>query len=88
MGIARMTVWTNKEEIRRSELTEAEESIFDGDYRGGYMHKSKWRNTYRFVENTAYFVVKLELLLTVLPNFEREAPLKDSAFWWGVCFNP
>ena len=29
-----------------------------------------------------------ELLLTVLSNFERQAPLKDSALWWIVCLTP
>ena len=29
--------------------------------------------------------MKIELLLTVLSNFERGAPLKDSAFWWVAC---
>ena len=35
---------------------------------------------YHFVENSAYFVLKTELLLTMLPNFEREVVLKDSTF--------
>ena len=46
----------------------------------------KWRTTYYFIENSAYFVFEIELLLTVLPNFEREAALKDSPFWWVTCF--
>ena len=46
----------------------------------------KWRTTYYFIENSAYFVFEIELLLTVLSNFEREAALKDSAFWWETCF--
>ena len=31
-------------------------------------------------EFTAYLVLKIEFLLTVLLNFKREAALKDSAF--------
>ena len=34
----------------------------------------------RFVDKSAYFVLKIQLLLRVLSNFEREATLKDSAF--------
>ena len=45
----------------------------------------KWRTTYYFIENSAYFVFEIELLLTVLSNFEREGALKDS-FWWLTCF--
>ena len=30
-------------------------------------------------------VLKKELLLTVLSNFERESALKDSAFSWVAC---
>ena len=40
----------------------------------------KMRNTYYFIENSAYFVLEIELLMTVLSNFEREATLKGSAF--------
>ena len=32
------------------------------------------------LENSPYFVLKKELLLNVLSNFEREVPLRDSAF--------
>ena len=45
----------------------------------------KRRNTYHFVENSAYFMLKTELLLTILSNFEREVAFKDSAFWWVAC---
>ena len=45
----------------------------------------KWRSTYHFVENSAYFALKIESLLTMLSNFEREAALKGSAFWWVTC---
>ena len=45
----------------------------------------KWRSPYHFVDNSAYFVLKLELLLTMLSKFEGEAVLKDSAFWWVAC---
>ena len=37
-------------------------------------------SAYHFIENATYFVLKIELLLTILSNFEREAALKDSAF--------
>ena len=40
----------------------------------------KIKDTYYFIENSAYFVLEIELLLTVLSNFEREASNKDSAF--------
>ena len=40
----------------------------------------KRRSTYYFIQNAAYFVLEIELLLTVLCNFEREAALKASAF--------
>ena len=33
-----------------------------------------------FVENPAHFVLKIDFLLTVLSNFEKEAVLGDSAF--------
>ena len=33
-----------------------------------------------FVENSTYFVLKLELLLTMLPKFEGEAVLKTQLF--------
>ena len=42
-------------------------------------------STYHFAENLAYFVLRIELLLTVLSNIEREAALKDSVFWWVAC---
>ena len=35
------------------------------------------KNTSSFIENSAYFVLEIELLLTVLSNFKREATL-----WW------
>ena len=37
----------------------------------------KFKSTYHFLESLGYFVLKTELLLTVLPNFEREAAFKD-----------
>ena len=37
-------------------------------------------NTYHFVKSSAYLVLKIELLLTKLSNFERKAGLKDLAF--------
>ena len=42
---------------------------------------------YHFVENSARFVLKIELLLTMLSNFEREAALKNSVFY-GYVFDP
>ena len=33
-----------------------------------------------FILYKAYFVLKIELLLTVLSNFERKAAIKDLAF--------
>ena len=35
--------------------------------------------------NSTYFALKIEVLLTVLSNFEREGALKDSPFSWGAC---
>ena len=43
--------------------------------------------TYHFVENSAYFVLTIELLLTVLSNYEREVALKDPAFLMGTVFD-
>ena len=40
----------------------------------------KLKSTYHFVENSAHFLLKIELMLIVLSNFEREVALKDSAF--------
>ena len=37
----------------------------------------KMKSTYHFVKNSEYFVLKIELLLTVLSNFERKAAIKD-----------
>ena len=37
------------------------------------------------MENSTYFVLKIELLPTVLSNFEKEAALKDSVFWCVAC---
>ena len=51
------------------------------------VHLWKWRNSYHFVKSSAYFVLKIELLLTELSNFERKAALKDLAFWWVECLN-
>ena len=38
------------------------------------------RSFYRFVENSARFLLKIELLFTMFPNFGREVALKDPAF--------
>ena len=53
-----------------------EKRIFDGNYVSECMYKQ----IYRFVEKLARFVLKIELLLTMLSKFEKEAALKDSAF--------
>ena len=58
-------------------MTEVEGRFFGEDCR-----------CYHFVENSAYFVLNTDLLLTMLPNFEREAALKDSAFFMGSVFYP
>ena len=34
----------------------------------------------KIIRNSAYFVSEIELLMTVLSNFQREASNKDSAF--------
>ena len=41
---------------------------------------SKWKRMYRFVKNSAKLLLSIEMLMTVLPKFEREAALKDSTF--------
>ena len=38
------------------------------------------KDIYHFVKNLGHCILKVELLLTVLCNFEREAALKNSAF--------
>ena len=38
------------------------------------------RSTYRFVENSMYFVLKIELLLKVLSNLERKRLLMTQLF--------
>ena len=46
------------------------------------------RRTYYFVKNLAHFVLKIELLFTVLSTFEREAPLIRITFSMGSMFDP
>ena len=46
------------------------------------------RKTYYFVKNLAHFVLKIELLFTVLSTFEREAPLIRITFSMGSMFDP
>ena len=50
-------------------LAEVEERIFGGDCKG-WLHAQvvlwKWTSTHHFVENSAYLLLKIELLLTVL----------------------
>ena len=45
----------------------------------------KWRGIYHFVDHSTYFVLKIELLFAMLSNFQTEAILKDSTFWWVAC---
>ena len=49
-----------------------------------YAEVGLWKLTssYHFAENLARFVFKIELLVTMLSNFEREAVLKDLTFQW------
>ena len=76
-----MVLWTSKGRIRRWNL--AEEKFWTGLKGWLYVQAGlwKWKSTYHYVENSAHFELKIELLLTVLYNFEREVALKDSAFW-------
>ena len=37
----------------------------------------KFKISYHFVENLAHLLMKIELLFTMLSNFERELVLKD-----------
>ena len=41
----------------------------------------QWKCTYHFGDNSAYFILKIELLLTMFCNFKKETAFKDSAFW-------
>ena len=43
------------------------------------------RSSYHFAENSADFVLKIELFFTMLSNFEKEAAFNDWDFWWVVC---
>ena len=61
--------------IGKWKLAEVEELIFGGDFRGSC-----------FEENSAHFLLKIELLFTMLSNFKRKVALKDSAFWSLACF--
>ena len=45
----------------------------------------KTKDHLTFVENSEFFVLKIELLFTMLFKFEREVALKDSAFSWVGC---
>lgn len=42
------------------------------------------KSTYHFAENSTCFLLKIELMLTVLFDFEKEGALEDSAFSWIV----
>ena len=54
---------------------------FGRDWKGGCKHKKGYENERApdnlWIIHSPYFVLKIELLMTVLPNFEREAGLKD-----------
>ena len=44
------------------------------------------RSSYHFAENSADFLLKIELFFTMLSNFEKEAAaFNDWDFWWVVC---
>ena len=45
----------------------------------------KMKESYHSVENPEYLILTIDLLLTVLSNFETEVALKDSAFLWEAC---
>ena len=40
----------------------------------------KMKEHLKFVVNSAYFVLKTKLVLTVLPNTEKDVALKESTF--------
>ena len=74
--------------MTRWKLTKVEDRSFGGDCsRWLYAQVGlwKWRRTNHFVKKSADSVLKIELLLTMLSNFEREVALKDSAFWCVAC---
>ena len=62
---------TSKGKIGRQKLTEVEERIFGRDCSAGYMHKQSCE--YERVPT----ILKIELWLTMLSNFEREDDHKD-----------
>ena len=45
----------------------------------------KWRSTYHFFENSGHFVLKTDLLLAVISNFERKVALENLTFFWVKC---
>ena len=70
-------------------MTEVKEWVFLGDCWGGCMHIEDCENNgaptifYRIKHTLCSRIqhtLKIELLLTVLSNFEKEEALKDSAF--------
>ena len=82
VGIVRMIFWTSKGEIGKWKLTEEEELFLGKACSVGSIHKMDCENEVAPIicRNSAYFVLKLELLLTMLSKFEGEA-----AFWWVAC---
>ena len=98
VGITKMILWSSKGSIGRWKSTEVEERVLV-EITGEVVCTSKmvcenqglwnglWksRSTYHFLEISAYFVLKIELLLTLLSNFKKDAFLKNSCFWWVVC---
>ena len=63
-------------------MTVVEEQIFGGNCSGGCMHKQgcEKNRTYHFVRKSAYFALKIELLLTMMSKFERVENLKAQLF--------
>ena len=64
-------------------MAEVGEGIVDGDLRAVARTRLR-KSTYHFAENSTCFLLKIELMLTVLFDFEKEGALEDSAFSWIV----
>ena len=89
MDIVRMILWTSKGGIERRTLTEVEERFFGGNCSLDGMYNQVFENEgalNHFVEKPVYFLLKIELLLTMLSNFERVAALLS--FLMGSVFDP
>ena len=46
----------------------------------------KMKNNLIFYRELSILCIRDRVVVTVLSNFEWEAALKDSAFWWVTCF--